>query len=190
MADPLSITASIIAVLQLASSVAGYLRDVKDASNECKRLALELSTTRGILDALRDTITEIQDAETWSATFHTLGHSDGPLQQLKTVLLDLESKLSKAASAQNFKKLTKSLIWPFKKVGADEIIRSIERQKALLGLALDNDQLRLSQSIKDDTVAIRDTMQFMHDDVKVAVEGIANLNLGQSGKVPCCIQSM
>ena len=43
MADPLSISASIIAVLQLSSTVLRFLVDVKNASADCKSLIREIS---------------------------------------------------------------------------------------------------------------------------------------------------
>ena len=49
MADPLSISASIIAVLQLTSIVAQYLQDVQGASNERQRLLDEVSSVSGML---------------------------------------------------------------------------------------------------------------------------------------------
>jgi hypothetical protein len=41
--DPLSVTASVIAILQLTGAVIGYLNDVKDAPKECQQCATEAS---------------------------------------------------------------------------------------------------------------------------------------------------
>ena len=41
--DPLSVTASIIAVLQLSAKVLGYLNDVNDASKNRAKCAIEVS---------------------------------------------------------------------------------------------------------------------------------------------------
>jgi hypothetical protein len=74
MAAPLSTTASIAALLDLCGKVLKYLRDMKDALKVCKRLTVELSASRGILNALSETV---QDAEAspqdaWSATIRSL----------------------------------------------------------------------------------------------------------------------
>jgi hypothetical protein len=68
MADPLSVTASIIAVLQLSSTVLRYLVDVKDTSADRKSLICEISSTRGILSTLNETVDDARVSdETWSA---------------------------------------------------------------------------------------------------------------------------
>lgn len=55
MGDPLSTVASIIALILLTSSVVTYLRNIKDASKECKKLELEITSMRGALDTLKET---------------------------------------------------------------------------------------------------------------------------------------
>jgi hypothetical protein len=56
MTDPLSVTASIIAVLQLSSTVLRYLVNVKNASADRKSLIREISSTHGILSTLNKTV--------------------------------------------------------------------------------------------------------------------------------------
>ncbi|KAF2204235.1 hypothetical protein GQ43DRAFT_438133 [Delitschia confertaspora ATCC 74209] len=51
--DPLSTTASIIAILQLSSRVVGYLTNVKDASKECAKCAVEATNLHSPLLNLR-----------------------------------------------------------------------------------------------------------------------------------------
>ena len=51
--DPLSVTTSVIAVLQLTGEVIGYLNDVKDASSECQQCAIEASNLQNLLINLR-----------------------------------------------------------------------------------------------------------------------------------------
>ncbi|KAL5344669.1 hypothetical protein ACLOAV_010361 [Pseudogymnoascus australis] len=58
MADPLSATASIIA--KLFSTVLMYLVDVKEASADRKSLIHEISSTRGILSTLNETVVDIK----------------------------------------------------------------------------------------------------------------------------------
>ena len=155
MGDPLSATASIIAVLQLTASVLKYLRSVKDASQDCKTLIVEVSTLRGLLTTLNETIDDAQTSgEEWSSTIQLLAEPDNPLQQLKTALQELALKLEGVGAATGLKKLSKSFQWPFKQGEADKILRVIERQKSSLNLALANDHLALSQAIQDDTKAI------------------------------------
>jgi len=54
MSDPLSITASIIAILQLSSAVVKYLKDIGGSESSKRTLMLEISETKGILETLKD----------------------------------------------------------------------------------------------------------------------------------------
>ena len=51
--DPLSMTASIIAVLRPTSTLAAYLNDVRNASAEQKTITIEASNLYGLLTSLR-----------------------------------------------------------------------------------------------------------------------------------------
>lgn len=51
--DPLSITAGIIAILQLSSKVISYLNDVMNASKDCAKCAVEVSNLHSLLLDLR-----------------------------------------------------------------------------------------------------------------------------------------
>ncbi|KAI9794829.1 MAG: hypothetical protein M1816_002957 [Peltula sp. TS41687] len=156
MGEPLSTTTSIIAVLQLTVTVINYLRGVKDASQDCKRLIGEVSAIRGLLTTLNETVDDAETSEEeWSSTIRLLAEQDSPLHQLKTALQELALRLEGAGAAKGLKKLSSSLQWPFKQGEVDKILKVIERQKSSLNLALANDHIALSQAIRDDTKAIR-----------------------------------
>jgi hypothetical protein len=191
MADPLSITASIISLLQLTKSTAQYLRTVKDASKDCKRLALEICSVRGILSELSDRFdNEVEGNEgayrnetaPWFATLQRLGEPDGPFQVLDTALRELNLTLEESSSATRMMKLKHSFLWPFTKAQTEELLRIIERQKSLLGLSLDNDQFLLSKAIKEDTSTIRHGLRSIHEELSALRSGIAGLKLHQHRK--------
>jgi hypothetical protein len=50
--DPLSITASVIAIVQLTGTVIGYLNDVKDAPKDCKEVKVEAANLYSLLICL------------------------------------------------------------------------------------------------------------------------------------------
>ncbi|KAK3176371.1 hypothetical protein OEA41_007694 [Lepraria neglecta] len=175
MGDPLSVTTSINPVLQLATSVAVYLRDVKDASKDCKKLVLEISCIHGILATLSDTISDVEDSDAWAVTIKTLAEPDGPLTILQTLLKQLEAKLSKCASATGFKKSSKSLLWPFSSKKTEEAVRAVERQKSLLTLALENDHILLSQEIRRETAALHTGVREIQKDRKSLAAGYIDL---------------
>jgi len=157
MADPLSVTASIIAVLQLSSTVLRYLLDVKGASEERKVLIREISFTRGILSALNEIVDDVRVSdETWSATIRSLVDPDGPLRVLMTTFQQLETKLKGSASEAGIKTAANSLRWPFKQSEVEKILRILQRQKSTLPLALENDHIALSREIRNYIEAIRD----------------------------------
>ena len=156
MADPLSVTASIIAVLQLTSTVLKYLIDVKEASADRKTLIQEISSIRGILSTLNETVGDARvSGEIWSATTRSLEEPDGPLDVLKKTLQQLEASLEGSASATGIKKAANLLRWPFKHCEVEKILEIIECQKSTLSLALENDHITLSREIRNSRVAIQ-----------------------------------
>jgi hypothetical protein len=167
MADPLSTTANLINLLDLCGKVLKYLRDVKDGPKDCTRLMVEISSTRGILDTLRETVKDAETApqDKWSATIRSLDKDGGPLKRLGEALTSLHGELYKAASARGLTKVAKRLLWPFKKEDAEKIIKIIDRQKLLLILALENDHVALSKEIHSDTRIIRADMEAFKDNL-------------------------
>src|SRR6266536_4860949 len=146
-----------MAVLQLSSTVLRYLVDVKDSSAGRKSLFREISSTRGILSTLNETVDDVRVSdETWSTTIQSLEDPDGPLNVLKTTLTQLASTLEGSASATGIKKAANSLRWPFKQSEVQKSLSVIKRQKSTLSLALENDHIALSREICNHTEAIRD----------------------------------
>ncbi|MCJ1385894.1 hypothetical protein MMC17_009018 [Xylographa soralifera] len=148
MADPLSLSASIVAVLQLALTVAHYLHDVKGASDERQRLLNEVSSVSGTLYILKDfgerALQERLD-EDWNAIVRSLQVPNGPLDQFKSALEKLALKFEPVGG---LKRLAKTITWPFEKKEILSILEVIERQKSLFSLALQKDQSSLNLQIK------------------------------------------
>jgi hypothetical protein len=138
MGDPLSISASIVAILQLAGTVMQYLIDVRGAPDDRQRLLVEISSINGVLYTLKDQAERTQWGNPWSNTMRSLNQSKGPLEQFKTALDQLARELS---PVEGLKKVGKALTWPFQKGEIKAILNSIERQKTLFILALQNDSM-------------------------------------------------
>lgn len=79
--DPLSVTASIISVLQLSSKVLAYLNDVKHASKDRAQCAIEASNLHSLLLNLRFRIEEGDASQPWYTTVRELAVENGPLDQ-------------------------------------------------------------------------------------------------------------
>jgi hypothetical protein len=135
MADPLSITASIIAILQLTSSVIEYLRAVCDARKDRVALLFEASGLHELLLALQNCVEESNAEDPWFTEVRKLGVGGGPLNQFKSHLERLVSKLGPAEGLQGM------LTWNFNKSEIEGILSKIERIKMLVSLALTNNHL-------------------------------------------------
>jgi len=138
MADPLSITAGIIAVLQLTTTAVQYLNNVKNAPAERHQILIEVSTLSGYLLTLKALAESMQPNNLQASALRSLNVPDGPLQQVKFALERLVSKLK---PARGFKKVSTSLTWTLNKTDVNDILASIERQKALFLLAMQNDHM-------------------------------------------------
>ena len=139
MAEVIGVVGSIVGILQLTGVVVGYLNSVKEASNDCNRLMVEISSTSGLLHGLKALLAELEtDETTWSATIRSLASPNSPLDQLRATLERLSKHLKPLAG---LKLVGRSLVWPFKKGEVKDILRAVERQKNSLILALQNDHM-------------------------------------------------
>jgi len=136
--DPLSMTASITAVLQITGTIISYIKDVREASKEQTVLGMEVSELKSLLTVLQTRVRDADSGEPWFAAVRTLGAKDGPLDQFKFALEQLASKLGQV---NGLKRVAKTLIWPFDKTEIKGMLDAIERLKSLVGLALGNDLL-------------------------------------------------
>lgn len=137
--DPLSISASITALLQLTSTVIQYINSIKGASEDRQKILSELASVNGILFILQDQADQAKQGDQWSLTLQSLNVLDGPLAQFRKALERLSSRL--APPATGLKKLGNAIKWPFQKEEVKDILSSIERQKALFTLARQNDHM-------------------------------------------------
>ncbi len=108
--DPLSVSASIITVLQLIGTVIQYLNTVKGALNDRQRILLELCAVNETLYILKEQASQVQQGDIWSSTLLSLNKPNGPIMQFKTALERLEKKL---APAEGLRKVGKAIAWPF-----------------------------------------------------------------------------
>ena len=105
--DPLSISASIIALMQLSSTVIAFLSDAKGSRREQQKIRLEICNTLPMSSILQDQAQQAEDGDKWSSTLLSLSAADGPIQQFQKALERLEHKLAPVRGA---KKVGKALI--------------------------------------------------------------------------------
>jgi hypothetical protein len=140
MSEELDITSGIITVVQLAQKVIQYVLEVKEADHDRRHILNEITSAQSFLSLLKDKA-ECPGARSDAALFNTLkalNQPNGPLAQFKAALERIASKLK---PLKGLKKGYKALAWPFEKGEINEILKGLERQKALFGLALQNDNL-------------------------------------------------
>lgn len=136
--DPISFTASIIAILQLTSTVVGYLHDVKDAPKDRARCATEASDLFSLLNTLKYRLEEADTERSWYTAVRALAAEDGPLDQYKLALEQLQPKVS---SGSGIMKVGNILLWKFSKLEVNVILSRMERLKSLIQIALEMDHL-------------------------------------------------
>ena len=156
--DPLSITSSIVAVLQLASSVVSYIGAVKDASDDRQRLIAEIGSITGFLFFLKEEPNNSSDAS------NSLCVANGPLDMYKSTLSELSSKLRPASGG--LRKAGKSLLWPFQKSEVNNLLLRIERLKGMFILALQNDNTQLTHRMAEEMGDMRQSLTYVHDTIK------------------------
>ena len=138
MADPLSTSASIIAILGLTGEVIKYLATAKDGSEDRDKIRQELIYTIGFLYILKDQAAQLPLDNNASSTMRALTMTKGPLEQFKTALELPEAKLR---LAYGINRAERAIIWPFRKEDVKEILIRIERVKSLFNMALQNDYM-------------------------------------------------
>ena len=136
--DPLSATASVIAILQLSAKVLAYLNDVKDASEGHAQCAIEASNIHNLLTNLRFRLEEGHAYQLWFNAVQALADKNRPLEQFKQALETLQAKWTDGG---RLKKVKEALVWKFKKEEVDAILARMERLKTLVEIALQIDHL-------------------------------------------------
>lgn len=140
--DPLSFTASIIAIIQLSSTVLEYLNDVKNASKDRVKCAVETANLYSLLVSLRFRL-EGSSHEPWYNAVRALEVQNGPLDQFKQVLEQLQLQ-TRMTGRGRLKNIGNKLMWKFSKEEVNSMLARTERLKTLVQVALDMDHLLVS----------------------------------------------
>lgn len=128
--DPLSISASIVALLQLSGTVVQYVHDVKGASEDRRRLLVEIKAVENLLFTLDDTVKASQLKGEFKGIVKMLIIPNGPLDLFREALERLKSRLAGAG------KVRKALKWPFDKAEVSDLLSTLEGLKSSFTLAI------------------------------------------------------
>ncbi|KAM7220562.1 Ankyrin repeat-containing domain protein [Rhypophila decipiens] len=145
-------TASLLALIKLAGGVAQYIASAAGAPTTRRKLRGEIMACEHVLQDILYESNDFDGGENWRDTVNTLEGSNGPLERLVVALQAVEAKLRpKAGSGRDIRnKLGLSrLTWPFSEKEVQQLLDTIEREKSLLTLALENDCRRLIRAVDE-----------------------------------------
>jgi Fungal N-terminal domain of STAND proteins len=148
--DPLSITANVIAILQLTSTIisscTAYISAVKDAPKDLRAIMIEVGSLQAIIRVI-DLPTPDQ---AHSRLLESLRGPSGPLDRCKEALKALSKLLDEhnteqgtddtrpTKRAKTLPSIT-TLAWPLKRNKAKDLLEEIGKYKSTISLALTAD---------------------------------------------------
>jgi len=142
--DPISLTASVIAMIQLAEQIISvctdYISSIKDAPRTLRTVAIEVGSIKCVLEVLQMSISA--NSDDYSAIMDKFRSSDNPLLACRRALESLEKLLPPTSCTNADGKRTKcvpslvTLQWPFKEKRVKETLEDIGRYKATISLTL------------------------------------------------------
>lgn len=134
--DPLSLTASIIAVLQLTSTLISCINQTRHATAEQKKVAVEASNLYSLLISLRFRVEEAQSNDPWFNEVKLLGTHNGLLDQFKSILETIVNNISPSRQRDQILSVIR---WQLTKREVEDALARMERLKSLINCAMTND---------------------------------------------------
>lgn len=139
MADPLSMTGSIIAIVHISAALTsigyGYISGVVRASDDIRKLMDELRSLDTVLTEMEKFIVSNPQSAT---ILQQLDANGGPL---RICLDDLKKLQRKIEPKGGFRGVWNNLKWPLKEKETIQYISMVERHKAMFVLALSVDHM-------------------------------------------------
>jgi len=137
--DPLSITGTLIAVVQITTFLISICYDYRSGVNSSSREVLQITESLNSLkDVLESILRLIETTKVGElSTVELLAKDGGTLQSCQTELERLRAKLE---PEKGWRRLRNSLIWPLKEGEMRRALEALERWKSTMQLALSADQ--------------------------------------------------
>lgn len=130
MGDPISATASVIAVLQLSSQIISsaynYLGTVKEAKNDIEMIQSQLRSFDSTLLRLKAAVDEEK------LSFDAVQSCD--LTQVRTVMEKIYQKLD--GTVGGWKNLGRQLVWPLREKDVAKLMMVLNQYRSIVNLAL------------------------------------------------------
>jgi hypothetical protein len=112
--DPLSFSASLLAVLELSATLMKYVNDVRNAPKERAQIGREASNLYALLTSPRFRVEDAQADDPWFTQIKLLAVENGALSQFKTILERLVSKLDSSSKLRD-------LLWKLNKAEIEKL---------------------------------------------------------------------
>ena len=142
MADAVGLAGTIVALVGFAAQVSkllyGYYGEAKNAPEDIKQLASEISSLAGLLEPLSTVaeasrISQSPDSACVSQFMHEFRET---LEHLERRLQRQISQQSDSGARSTMQSLKNRLLWPFKKEDTQNQIQKIERMKTTITMKL------------------------------------------------------
>lgn len=140
--DPLSITVSVVALLQLTTKVISYVKEAKNEPKGQTRILHEAFSLMGLLNMLKDLVEDSDSQDPWLQATSALAAPNGPLHQYKLALEGLVGKVMPSGHGNS--KVMQALTWKFSKEEITDLLLQIERVKSFVLIALEIDHTFVS----------------------------------------------
>lgn len=134
--DPVSAVASVITLVGVTSKTVKYVNEMRDAPKERQNLSKETADLLPMLTGLRKMIEDQGRSGISFDGVKSLVTVDGPLDQLREALEQLNKKVKAKKGIKNHARV---LFWPLDKEECKEVLGKIERVKSLISLALEGE---------------------------------------------------
>lgn len=137
--DPISLTASVIAVLQITTACISicysYRTSLTTSSQQIQQISSSLNSLKDVLESLLTLIETSKPGEL--STVESLARDGGALQEC---LGELERLKGKLEIKEGWRGVGQRVAWPLKEGEVRRQLEGLERWKGTLGLALSADQ--------------------------------------------------
>ncbi|KAF9876201.1 hypothetical protein CkaCkLH20_06144 [Colletotrichum karsti] len=150
--EAIGLTASLIAILELCGKTILYIQTAKGGSKQKAQLMTEIQSLQLVTGQLHD----VSDDDGWKRTMEILAEPGAPLKLLEETLRSLVQKLGSNAGLRRGLDV---VLWPFQEKEVNSILAMIERQKASLSLALENNSRLLQDRIASQVNSNHDSLE-------------------------------
>jgi hypothetical protein len=128
MSDPLSITVSVIALIELSCEIASYFTAVRDRDGDIERIQNELQALPVLLTCFRELLDEDEPPPTLAACSPSIRFAEETFQMIRARLADSGTLRSR-------------LLWPHREKDIKKLFSSIAELRQSLSTAVGLDQL-------------------------------------------------